>query len=384
MIENISSQLAAVIVSHNPKTIADIQSDYSATAISQNKVRILIVPGHQPDYGGAEYMSHYGDIKERDLVVELAQDLQTFLDGNNRYQVIVARDTESWNPIFTDYFKTEWNDIIDWENAYKQQFSAMVADGSLTLPKVIIDHATSTPDGIIQLYGMTKWANENNIDIEIHVHFNDYVGHGDKHGKYTGFAIYVPAAQYDNSTTTHAIADDVFKRLARYNPVSDLQGESTGIVDDPELIAVGANNTADAASMLIEYSYIYEPQLDNPATRDVFIKDLAFQTYLGLQDFFDPNNVISVAGSFDTLLLPHTWIETGASSTQIFALQTALLDDGDYPPSGKSLNNCPRTGTFGACTTAALQTFQQKYNISGENGIIGPKTIHVLNEKFGT
>jgi hypothetical protein len=100
----------------------------------------LIVPGHQPDYGGAEYMSHYGDIKERDLVVELAQDLQTFLDGNNRYQVIVARDTESWNPIFTDYFKTEWNDIIDWENAYKQQFSAMVADGSLTLPKLIMLH----------------------------------------------------------------------------------------------------------------------------------------------------------------------------------------------------------------------------------------------------
>jgi hypothetical protein len=93
MIENISSQLAAVIVSHNPKTIADIQGDYNATgqsvatftttatstaSISQKKVRILLVPGHQPDYGGAEYMSPYGDIKERDLVVELADDLQTF------------------------------------------------------------------------------------------------------------------------------------------------------------------------------------------------------------------------------------------------------------------------------------------------------------------
>jgi len=294
MIGNISSQLAAVIVSHNPKTIADIQTDYNTNAtaasavtpVPQTKVRILLVPGHQPDSGGAEYMSPYGDIKERDLVVELAQDLQTFLEGDSHYQVIVARDTTSWNPIFADYFKNDWNDIIAWESAYKKQFSSMVADGSVTTPKVAVNHVTSSSEGVMQLYGMTKWANENNIDIEIHIHFNDYPGHGDKPGKYSGFAIYVPATQYDNSATTRAIADDVFKELAQHNSVSNLRGESVGIVDDPELIAVGANNTADAASMLIEYSYIYEPQLDNPATRSAFLNSLALQTYNGLQDFF--------------------------------------------------------------------------------------------------
>jgi N-acetylmuramoyl-L-alanine amidase len=305
VIENVSSQLAAVIVSHNPKTIADIQGDYNATgqsvatftttatstaSISQKKVRILLVLGHQPDYGGAEYMSPYDDIKERDLVVELTDDLQTLLQENDHYQVIVTRTTQSWNPIFADYFKTDWSDIVAWEKAYKQQFSEMIADGSITMPKGTMEHATSSPNGIVQLYGITKWANENNIDIEIHIHFNDYPEHGDKPGKYSGFAIYVPAVQYDNSTTTRTIADAVFKRLAQDNSVSDLKGESAGIIDDPELIAVGANNTADAASMLIEYSYIYEPQLDNPVTRDAFIKNLALQTYLGLQDFFDPHN----------------------------------------------------------------------------------------------
>ena len=386
-IEQAGSQMVAVIVSHDPRTIAGLQSTYDAAAVpAEPKVRILIVPGHEPDYGGAEYMSRYGDIKERDIAVELGQDLQTFLGSSGRYEVVMARDTQAWNPVLADYFKTEASDIMAWEEAYKQKFSAMIADGSTTQPKVLVDHATTSPGGVLRLYGMTKWANENGIDIEIHIHFNDYLGHGSGPGRYSGFAVYVPAAQYENSSTTHAIADAVFKRLARYNPVSDLPGESAGVVDDPELIALGANDTADAASMLIEYAYIYEPQLDDPAVRPLFVKELAYETYLGLQDFFDPGSAAAMGSSYGTLMLPHSWSGSIAGQDDlpddVFALQTALLQDGDYPPTGKTISDCPRTGKLGSCTKTALQEFQDKYGITGEKGAAGPKTVSELNQLF--
>ena len=387
-IENAGNQLAAVILAHNPRSIAEIQLKYKTAAIPQApKVKILIVPGHEPDYGGAEYVDPvYGHMYERDLTVELGQDLQGFLQNDVHYQTFITRDAGAWNPVFASYFKDDWNQIIAWQKAYRRQFSQMIANGTVTLPTPQVDHA-SAPSGVaLRLYGITKWSNENNIDLEIHIHFNDYPGHGSQPGKYTGFAIYVPAAQYENGTTTHAIADMVFKRLAKYNPVSDLPGESLGVVDDPELIALGANDTADAASMLIEYSYIYEPQIDDPVTRSQAIKDMAYQTYLGLEDFFDPSKSAGLARAYDTVALPYTWKDpisaVGTTGPDVFALQTALVEDGDYPPAGRTMNDCPRSGKLGPCTKTGIQTFQDKHGITGEQGVAGPKTIDQLNQLF--
>lgn len=58
------------------------------------------------------------------------------------------------------------------------------------------------------------------------------------------------------------------------------------------------------------------------------------------------------------------------------------MSDGDYPPSGKTMTDCPRSGVFGACTKNALVVFQNKYGITGEDGIVGNKTLKVLNGKF--
>ncbi len=251
-----------------------------------------------------------------------------------------------------------------------------------------VEHQTVPNDVAYRIYGIDKWVDENDIDIVIHVHFNDYPGHGKVPGDYSGFTIYVPQKEYDNSSTTQALADTVFKRLAKYNPVSDLPGESGGIVQDQDLIAIGAYNSVDAASMLIEYGYLYEPQFTNDDLRSPAIKDLAFQTYLGLQDFFDPKNAVSLTGSLDTLMMPHKWsnpiTSNSAKASDIFALQTALVIDGDYPPPNRSKNDCPRTGTLGPCTKVAVQAFQKKFDITDEKGIVGPKTIDVLNNVFGT
>ena len=387
-LQSAEDQLASVILAHNPKTVAQIQSHYSAAIPAAHKVRILIVPGHEPDFGGAEYIDpKYGHVYERNMTVELGQDLEQYLNNDGHYETFITRDTNSWSPEFNDYFKNDWNNIVAWQAANKQEFSEMIAAGLTTLPLAPVDHAAAPGNVAMRLYGITKWANENNIDIEIHIHFNDYPGHGEsKPGKYSGFTVYVPVAQYQNGTTTHRIADGVFKRLQRYNPVSDLPGESVGVVDDPELIALGASNTADAASMLIEYSYIYEPVIDNPATRSEAIKDLAYQTYLGLEDFFDPAAAAGLARAYDTVALPYTWKNpistTGASGPDVFAMQTALLRDGDYPPSGKTMSDCPRSGSLKSCTKTALQTFQKKYGISGEDGVAGEKTIEQLNRLY--
>lgn len=380
-VENIGEQLAAVILSHNPRTIAQIKNDYVDTSTNQaKKVRILIVPGHNPDSGGAEF----GSLKERNMTVELGQDLQKLLASNTHYQVFIARDNTAWSPELTSYFQNNWSDIQAWQNASYASFSHLVAIGAITAPVVTIDHLSTPPASATRLYGMTKWANENDIDIVLHIHFNDYAGRqGMNVGKYSGFAMYVPAEQYENSATTKAVAATIFNRLKKYNPVSNLPAESSGIVDDPELIALGSYDTADAASMLIEYGYIYEAQFTNPALRSTALNDLAFQTYLGLQDFFDPASSAKLATPYDTLVLPHTWnapvTATNGSALDIFALQTALAYAGTYPPNDKTNNTCPRSGIFGTCTRVALQNFQTEQNITGENGFAGPQTIAALS-----
>ncbi len=122
-IEDFGSQLAAVLISHNPKTVAQLQSRYNSKSSivpftpPAKKIRILLVPGHEPNYGGAEY----GSLKERNLTVELAQDLQQFLAKNDRYEVFVTRDTQAWSPTFTNYFSADWNDIIAWQQAHKDE-----------------------------------------------------------------------------------------------------------------------------------------------------------------------------------------------------------------------------------------------------------------------
>ncbi len=111
---------------------------------------------------------------------------------------------------------------------------------------------------------------------------------------------------------------------------------------------------------------------------------MAFQTYLGLQDFFGSGNDVSLA--YDTLMLPYEWnknisAESGGKD-DVLALQSALIIDGLYPGNGKTKNDCPRSGKVGPCTLGAIEAFQKKYGIKGENGIVGEKTRSELNSRF--
>ncbi len=374
-IDNVASAIL-----HRPVTVTEIKDKYESPI---KKVHILIVPGHEPDYGGAEYK----DLKERDIAVDFSNYLADFIKNDDNYDVTVARDKDNWNTIFSNYFANYWNDIVNFTKDSISERKSLIAVGQAKKVIATVQHSKAKEDVAYRLYGINKWSNENRIDIVLHVHFNDYPRYNDSsEGDYSGFTIYVPEPQYDNSATTRAIADSVFKRLAKYNAASNLPTETGGLVQEPDLIAIGAYNTLDAPSMLIEYGYIYEPQFANKDIRNTTFKDLAFQTYLGLEDFFNNGNTKNNTYAYDTLILPHTWetkIDANAkNSKEILAIQTALSIDGVYPPKGKDKNSCPRTGNIGACTKAAIEQFQNKYNITDEKGIIGKKTIQLLNDKY--
>ena len=332
------------------------------------------MPGHEPDYGGAEFVNLY----ERNMVVDVAQYMKDFFEKDDHYEVVVARDKSAWNADFEKYFAEHWDEIVSFIQQNKAEMLRLVNNGSVTQVKDGVIHNTAPQNVAIRLYGMNKWANENDIDIAIHIHFNDYPRRDNTiPGEYSGLSIYVPEGQYSNSTSTRAVAQAVFNRLAKYNAISDFPKENEGIVEEQELIAIGSYNTLDAPSMLIEYGYIYEPQFVDSEVRQSVFRDLAFQTYLGVEDFFGGQTSMA----YDTLMLPHKW-QGDLDKDDTLSLQTALIIEGLYPPLGRTKNDCPRTGKFGPCTKKSLGLFQDKYGITGETDMVGVKTKNILNYRY--
>lgn len=368
----------AAVLARDPVTIPELHEKYNSPA---KKVRVLIMPGHEPDFGGTEF----GSLRERDMNVQLARELGIFLKNNGRYDVMMARDEQAWSPVLMDYFKNNWGQIIEFLKDNREETLRQIKAGETAKVVSKVHHNKAPTDVALRLYGINKWGSENAVDIAIHIHFNDIPRpNQSRPGAYSGFAIYIPEPQFAHSFTTKTVAEAVFKRLEKYNPVSNLPGEDEGLVEGDELIAIGANNTTNSASLLIEYGYIYEPQFQNPEVRAKVLKDLAFQTYLGLQDFFGQGN--DVAFAYDTLMLPHSWrndlTSANGNISDVLALQSALLLDGVYPGAGRTKNDCPRTGKIGPCTLSAIESFQRKNGISGESGTVGAQTRNVLNQKY--
>lgn len=353
----------------------DANSKSLTSTAESGKVRVLIVPGHQPDTGGTEF----GPLKERNLVVDIADALALLLKQNPHYEVMVARTKTAWNPILQTYFDTHVLEIDTYKQSLAAQMQNHIADGSI-LPEVDqVYHLTASSPAALQLYGINKWASENKYDIILHLHVNDYVRrHTRRVGTYDGFTIYVPDNQYSNATASKAVAESIAARLNAYHATSTLPKEDKGIVEDQELIAIGSNNSVDGAAILIEYGYIYEPQFLRPSVRPVAITDYAYQTYLGLQDFFkDP-----ILSTFGSISFPYDWEKVntvgGASGPGVYALQAALHRLGYYPPKGKSFSDCPISGVAGACTHSAIIEYQEAHGLSA-TGSLGPQTRTALD-----
>ncbi len=265
-------------------TPAKTLKNTASTSVKNTDTRIgvLVVAGHEPNYGGAEYRL----LKERDMTLRISRYLSDYLRTDTKFDVTVVRDEKGWNPVFTNYFKTNATATKNFYLAHMALMTKQIAQGEVT-SVVGVPHNKAPEDVALRLYGVNRLADEYKMDLVIHLHFNDIPRKNvSLPGEYTGIAVYVPERQYTNSSTSIAIAHKVFPYLMKYSATSTLPTEHTGIIEDQELIALGKYNTLKAPSLLIEYGYMYEPQFQNYATADTVFKNLALQTYKGIADYF--------------------------------------------------------------------------------------------------
>ena len=324
-------------------------------AYKESKLKILIVPGHDNEYSGTV---HQG-IREADLNLVLAEWLYNYLKNDPRFEVKVTRDFKTGNylPEFASYFTDKRKEIISFRLNMRQQFLALISSGALN-EYVGVSHNFAKEEVAIRLYGINKWANENNVDVALHLHLNDYPNRGNQvAGKYSGFSIYVPESQYPNARASYALAESVAKTLKSLQTPSTLPIESKMIIPDQELIALGAQGSREGAAILVEYGYIYESKFINPLVRARIFPELAWQTYLGIKDYFSDRGTLPA-----TVLLPHAFrtplFEGLRGNPDALTLQRLLQLKGYYPPAGETLENCPVNGNFGPCVKRAVINFQ--------------------------
>lgn len=361
---------------------------YLKKQFRNERVRVLIVPGHDDSSVGTAFRG----VKEADLNLILGELLFDFFEKDDRFNVFLVRDKNGYRKEFSEYFIKDRNNIIAFRDKFKGIMNLAFDVGILRRERKVI-HNSVYGDTSIKLYGINKWANENDIDMVLHIHFNDYPGHGyNRAGKYTGFSIYVPEEQLPNNKASVDVAKAVLGKLKKYFAVSNYPPESEGIVEDQELIVLGANGSLDTPALLIEYGYIYESPLVSSSLRPLVLRDMALATYAGVNQYFN-RKVISDSG-YDTFLLPYSWennMTNGLrSSKDVLSLQVALIQEKVYPPKGYSLSECPLTGNFGNCTKKASAEFQEKYkkeilsplNLLAGTGFVGKSTLKKLNELY--
>jgi hypothetical protein len=108
------------------------------------------------------------------------------------------------------------------------------------------------------------------------------------------------------------------------------------------LIAIGANESLEAGSILIEYGYIYEPVFLDPATRDTSLDYFAYATYSGIKKMLGETPKEKEIQEVQTLK------NKTSQSNLIWQFNKAFV--GAYPPEGKALRDCPISGYFGKCS----------------------------------
>ena len=349
---------------------------------NQEKIKILIVPGHDDEFWGTEFKG----VKEADLNLQLGKLLAGFFSSeggsasggknDNHFETTLARDENG----YISELKNVFNDslvIKSFISEQKKSTFEAIQIGDYIKKKPVIEHVKVNDTIAQRLYGINKWANDNNVDIVLHIHFNDYPGRRfNRAGRYSGFSIYMPDKQFPNFENSFAMGSHLLKYLDSYLDKSDFLKEKSGLIEDQDLIAVGAHRSLNSVSLLIEYGYIYESYFQNENLKLPLFKELAYQTYRGLKDFFDPIAAKNLAKS---TLLPYLWnknLNFGLKgSLDVMALQSAFVASG--------INKCPITGNFLSCTRSAVLEFQRENGISLITGVVGPETREALNEKFG-
>lgn len=372
-------RFAAGVFFSDSVTADGLRAKYAKAASGDGKVKILIVPGHDNESWG----TGFDGVREAEMTVAVGEELFRLFSLSPVYEPMLVRDHTGYTPVFKEYFANETANVRTFVLGKRRVMSGLEQAGKVYRTEGISPN-TALPSVVFRLYAINKWANDNGVDIVLHLHFNDYPGRANhRPGRYEGFAFYVPDQQFSNARASRVVAQSLLEQFATFYAESNLPIENGGIVPDQELIAIGAYNTLDPASVLIEYGYIYEARFRDERIRAAFMKELALQTYIGVNRFF--GKFEEAFRRYPTTLLPHEWrapLSEGAErNPSVLSLQAALLFEGVYPPEGDK-RACPLTGSFGSCTRRAVIAFQQKNGIAPASGVAGPQTLAKLNEKY--
>ncbi len=351
----------------------DVTSSSVRERYRQGSVSILIVPGHDDENYGTEY----GGVREADVTRAIGEYLQSYLAADNKFSATIIRDRSGYAKEFSAYFNKEKTAIGSFMRTARSYFERLTNLNLVQTQSPPVQHVSANIDTQYILYGINKWANENKIDIVLHLHVNDYPRRSWEQ-EYDGFSIYVPSNQLPNYAVSRELAEHLVSVFSRYWPASNLPVEKDTIIESGQLIATGSNGSLRSGSTLIEYGYIYESRF----LVDAVLKEAAFRTYQGMLSFFNEKQV----GVDDfSWTLPYSWNENIVAGSrvnpEVVALQAALSKLGLYPPAGKTVRNCPINGNFLSCTESAVRSFQAKYGIQ-KTGTVGPKTRRKLNELF--
>ncbi|HXK35306.1 MAG TPA: N-acetylmuramoyl-L-alanine amidase [Candidatus Paceibacterota bacterium] len=264
--------------------IAFFAAGSSVFAAAMPAARILIVPGHDSEYPGASFRG----VKEEDMNVKLGNFLYKLLKEDKRFLVFITRDDWfGYTKEFSGYFKNNEEKIKKFISNSKTVFQDQIENGDIIAHEGV-NHNSVSDEMAIKLYGINLWADENKMDAVIHVHFNDYSRRfKSERGVYKGFAVYSPEQHLKNNQKSFELAGFIFSSLLKRYPKSNYEKESSGIVPDQKLIALGSHNTLGTRSLLIEYGYIYEKRFSTFAKREAEMKVMARATRDGLREYFD-------------------------------------------------------------------------------------------------
>src|SRR3989344_1612205 len=356
-----------------PYFVEKISPEDLKKAIDSRKIRVLIVPGHDDNNPGAVF----GEVREVNLNLDLGLELFRYLRDDPKFEPFITRkEGGDYNEWFRNYINIFAEDVVSFRNKVKTIFSSALKSGNISSLSGIF-HNPAADNTSINLYAVNKVANDYNIDIVLHVHFNDYPRKNKKMaGKYSGFAIYVPESQLPNARVSQAVGEFLKNRLAFYNAGSNLKSESSVVVEDQELIAVGSNASREGASILIEYGYIYEPQFQSEEILTPISKELAFQTYLGLTDYFLSKEKRRPEGETTILFNGKEGFlsKNKEAKKNVLALQGFLRRNNFYPPDNKNLNDCPISGIYGPCTSRAVELLEISMGFKNPDGLWDAET----------
>ncbi len=340
-------------------------------------VKVLIVPGHDNEFSG----TMFNNVKEADLTLKLAEKLAAELHKNPLIAVTVSRNKDGFISPLVDYFNDNESQIKKFIKTKKKAMDRLIENGNIE-PADQVPHASAPAKAAYQLYATNKWVDEQGFDLVIHIHFNDYGSRLATGGEYSGYSIYVPDITLLNHDVSFDLGTSIGKRLHTVlhtsNALTELKKiDKNGVIEDANLIALGSNRTLSTPSVLIEYSYIYEPAVLE-SMFPTFATAFARTTAVGLQDYLSGKQGTQKPFEYN---FKSTLSTSKKQSSEVLMLQYALVNLGYYPPAGKTRDDCLVTGVFGPCTKTAVQKFQAAHKIKAD-GVIGKQGRAILNKLF--